>query len=129
MVPSSHATHIHNIRSSVLPMDSYDANTPNDDPYDESQTQLLMDGASPCIPNNPEDRNQHKHCPPKNDQLIWQILTQYHCDGITDRKKISCLLEAEHGVTMSEATVTCHWQQFGLLGSAQSTHLLPSSTK
>ncbi|KAG2063268.1 hypothetical protein BDR04DRAFT_1164010 [Suillus decipiens] len=97
MVPSSHATRIHNIRSSALPMESYDADTPNDDPYDESQTRLLMDDASPRIPNNPEGRNQHRHCPPKNDQLIRQILTQYHHDGITDRKKISRLLEAEHG--------------------------------
>jgi hypothetical protein len=39
---------------------------------------------------------------PKNDQLIQEILTQYHHDGITDRKKISHLLEAEHGVTMRQ---------------------------
>ncbi|KAG1758415.1 hypothetical protein EDD22DRAFT_981416 [Suillus occidentalis] len=58
-------------------------------------------------------RNQHKDCSRKNDQLIKQILTQYHHDGITDRKKISRLLKVEHGVTMS----------------AQSTHLLPVSTK
>ncbi|KAG1741481.1 uncharacterized protein EDB91DRAFT_1237141 [Suillus paluster] len=65
----------------------------------------------------------------QNDQLIKQILTQYHRDGIMDRKKISCLLKAEHGVTMSEATVARCWQQFGLLGSAQSTHSLPGPTK
>ncbi|KAG2032503.1 hypothetical protein BDR03DRAFT_985638 [Suillus americanus] len=49
----------------------------------------------------------------QNDQLIKQILTQYHHNGITDRKKISRLLKMEHGVTMS----------------AQSTHSLPVSTK
>ncbi|KAG2028487.1 hypothetical protein BDR03DRAFT_988419, partial [Suillus americanus] len=64
--------------------------------------------------NNPEGRNQHKDCPRKNDQLIKQILTQYHHNGITDRKKISHLLKVEHGITMR---------------SAQSTHLLPVSTK
>ncbi|KAG2340669.1 hypothetical protein BDR05DRAFT_950211 [Suillus weaverae] len=52
--------------------------------------------------NNPEGRNQHKDCPRKNDQLIKQILTQYHHDSIMDRKKISHLLKVEHGVTMRE---------------------------
>jgi len=37
---------------------------------------------------------------PKNDQFIQKILTQYHCDNLTDRKKISRLLKAEHGIIM-----------------------------
>ncbi|KAG1748682.1 hypothetical protein EDB19DRAFT_1905026 [Suillus lakei] len=103
-------------------MDSYD-------PDDELQPPVIEDGVSPHISHNPEGRNQHIHCPPKNDKLIQQILTQYHRDGITDRKKISRLLKAEHGVTMSEATVAHRRQQFGLLGSAQSTHSLAGSIK
>jgi hypothetical protein len=35
-------------------MDSYDADTSNDDPYNESEPQLVMDGAYPCIAKNPE---------------------------------------------------------------------------
>jgi hypothetical protein len=37
---------------------------------------------------------------PKDNQFIQKILTQYHCDNITDRKKISRLLKAEHGIIM-----------------------------
>lgn len=37
---------------------------------------------------------------PKNDQFIQKVLTQYHYDNITNRKKISHLLKAEHGITM-----------------------------
>ncbi|OAX30661.1 hypothetical protein K503DRAFT_191331 [Rhizopogon vinicolor AM-OR11-026] len=112
-------------------MDPYDVDSPNDDPYNESQSLLVEDGTSPRTPNNPEGRNQRKRCliAPKNDQSIQQILAQYHRDGITDREKISRLLKAEHGVTMSEATVARRRQQFGLLGSAQSTYSLPGSTK
>ncbi|KAG1859675.1 hypothetical protein F4604DRAFT_1588966 [Suillus subluteus] len=65
----------------------------------------------------------------KNDPFIWQILTQYHHDNITNRTKISCLLQAEHGIIMSEATVVQHRQQFGLLESGQLTCSLPGSTK
>ncbi|KAG1845558.1 hypothetical protein F4604DRAFT_1662541 [Suillus subluteus] len=78
---------------------------------------------------NPEGRNQHGQCPPKSDQFVQKVLTQYHHDNITNRKKISHLLKAEHGITMSEATVSRRRQQFGLLGSNQSTRSLPNSTK
>ncbi|KAG2144454.1 uncharacterized protein EDB93DRAFT_1251690 [Suillus bovinus] len=64
-----------------------------------------------------------------NDPFLWKILTQYHHDNITNRSKISCLLQAEHGIVMSEATVVRRRQQFGLLGSGQLTCLLPRSIK
>ncbi|KAG2068314.1 hypothetical protein BDR04DRAFT_1024888, partial [Suillus decipiens] len=78
---------------------------------------------------NPKGKNQYQHCSSKNDRLIQQILTQCHCDNITNRAKISHLLEAEHGITMSEATVARCWKQFGLLGSGQLTCSLPDSTR
>jgi len=97
-------------------MDLYDADSLNNSSDDESQS-LEGDDTSTHVP-NPEGRNQHQHCreqrhlnllhfidlyivtAPKSDQFIQQIITQYHRDNITDRKKISRLLKAEHGITM-----------------------------
>ncbi|KAJ8579873.1 hypothetical protein M405DRAFT_869891 [Rhizopogon salebrosus TDB-379] len=105
-----------------MDLDPCDEDALDHDSFDESQP------PSTRIP-NPEGRNQHGQCPPKNNQLIQKILTQYHCDNITDRKKISRLLKAEHGIIMSEATVARRRRQFGLLGSSQLTRSLPDSTK
>lgn len=103
-----------------------------DEALNEDELQTLPAEGNPCTSShvpNPEGKNQYQHCPRKNDPFIRQILTQYHRDNNTNRTKISRLLQAEHGIVMSEATVARRRQQFGLLGSGQLTRSLPGSTK
>ncbi|KAG1880083.1 hypothetical protein F4604DRAFT_1578883 [Suillus subluteus] len=110
-------------------MESHDADEAlSEDVCDKLETLLIEEGTSGLV-RNPEGKNQYQHCSSRNDSLIQQILTQYHRDNITNRAKISHLLEAEHSITMSEATVAQCRKQFGLLGSGQLTRLLPDSTK
>ncbi|KAG1844733.1 hypothetical protein C8R48DRAFT_617819 [Suillus tomentosus] len=109
-------------------MDSHDA----DEALNEDELQTPPAEGNACTSSrvpNPEGKNQYQHCPRKNDPFIQRILTQYHHDNITNRSKISRLLQAEHGIVMSEATVARCRQQFGLLGSGQLTRLLPQSIK
>ncbi|KIK32618.1 hypothetical protein CY34DRAFT_18913 [Suillus luteus UH-Slu-Lm8-n1] len=109
-------------------MDSHDA----DEALNEDEPQTLPAEGNACTSSrvpNPEGKNQYQHCPRKNDPFLQKILTQYHHDNITNRSKISRLLQAEHGIVMSEATVARRRQQFGLLGSGQLTRLLPRSIK
>ncbi|KAG2140218.1 uncharacterized protein EDB93DRAFT_1241888 [Suillus bovinus] len=114
-------------------MDSHDA----DEALNEDEPQTLPVEGNACTSShvpNPEGKNQYQHCPlirywVVTDPFLQKILTQYHHDNITNRSKISRLLQAEHGIVMSEATVARCQQQFGLLGSGQLTCLLPWSIK
>ncbi|KAF9461875.1 hypothetical protein BDZ94DRAFT_791699 [Collybia nuda] len=74
--------------------------------------------------NNPSGKNQHKDCPPPNDQRVEEILREYHRKGITARKQISKMLMKE-GIKMSEATVTRRRKDLGLLGSGTATRITP----
>ncbi|KAH7902877.1 hypothetical protein BJ138DRAFT_976169, partial [Hygrophoropsis aurantiaca] len=78
---------------------------------------------------NPKGTNQHKLCPPTDDERVADILRAYHRRNISDRKLISKLLRAEHKIVMSEATVARRKKKLGLNGSRLTTSALPESTK
>ncbi|KIJ48438.1 hypothetical protein M422DRAFT_247775 [Sphaerobolus stellatus SS14] len=78
---------------------------------------------------NPKGKNQHMHCPPKKDQTIIDILIEYQRRNITNRKTISELLFAEHGIHMSVATVARRRKEAGLKASGAITNSLPATVK
>ncbi|KIK33744.1 hypothetical protein CY34DRAFT_65002, partial [Suillus luteus UH-Slu-Lm8-n1] len=78
---------------------------------------------------NPSGRNQHKFCPLKGDHKVADLLREYHRRNISDRKLISKLLQAEHGIKMSEATVARRRRELGLFGSRVMAAKLPDATK
>ncbi|KAG2133446.1 hypothetical protein BD769DRAFT_1627428 [Suillus cothurnatus] len=78
---------------------------------------------------NPSGRNQHKDCPPKGDHKVADLLREYHRRNISDRKLLSKLLQAEHGIKMSEATVARRRRELGLFGSRLTATQLPEVTK
>ncbi|KIJ07092.1 hypothetical protein PAXINDRAFT_182558 [Paxillus involutus ATCC 200175] len=57
-----------------------------------------------CFVPNPKGKNQHKHCPASDDERVAEILRDYHRKNITNKKTISKLLWAEHGIHMSRTT-------------------------
>ncbi|KII91998.1 hypothetical protein PLICRDRAFT_457400 [Plicaturopsis crispa FD-325 SS-3] len=75
--------------------------------------------------NNPNGRNQYKDCPPPNDPRVRDALLAYHRRGITDRKKISKLLKEEHGIIMSDTSVSRRRRALDLHGSAHETANTP----
>ncbi|KAG1884584.1 hypothetical protein F4604DRAFT_1878644 [Suillus subluteus] len=66
---------------------------------------------------------------PKGDHKVANILREYHKWNISDRKLISKLLQAEHGIKMSEATVAHRRRELGLFGSRSTAAQLPEVTK
>jgi len=78
---------------------------------------------------NPNGNNQHKDCPSSDDGRVADILREYHRRNITDKKLISKLLLAEHGIHMSAATVTRRRRFLGLHGSRTTSRTLPVTTK
>ncbi|KAG2153061.1 uncharacterized protein EDB93DRAFT_1082746 [Suillus bovinus] len=77
---------------------------------------------------NPSRQNQHKDSP-KGDHKVANLLCEYHKLNISDRKLISKLLQAEHGIKMSEAMVTHCRRELGLFGSHSTAAQLPEVTK
>ncbi|GJJ06727.1 hypothetical protein Clacol_000923 [Clathrus columnatus] len=51
---------------------------------------------------NPTGRNQYQNCSPRDDPAVSSYLIEYHRCGITNRKTISQLLNADHGITMRD---------------------------
>ncbi|KAG1736188.1 hypothetical protein EDB19DRAFT_1896103 [Suillus lakei] len=82
-----------------------------------------------CHSTNPSGRNQHKDCSPKGDHKVADLLCEYHWRNISDHKLISKLLQAEHSIKMSEATVAHCRRELGLFGSCSTAALLPEVTK
>ncbi|KAF8572786.1 hypothetical protein K439DRAFT_1665947 [Ramaria rubella] len=70
-----------------------------------------------------------RKCPPANDKTVNQILVDYHCRGIQNRRLVSRMLRAEYGITMSEATVTRRCKDIGLKGSNTTTLELSETVK
>ncbi|KAG1876215.1 hypothetical protein F4604DRAFT_1581135 [Suillus subluteus] len=66
---------------------------------------------------------------PKGDHKVANILHEYHKRNISDHKLISKLLQAEHRIKMSEATVACHRRELGLFGSHSTAAQLPEVMK
>ncbi|KAF8575628.1 hypothetical protein K439DRAFT_1369451, partial [Ramaria rubella] len=66
---------------------------------------------------------------PANDKTVNQILVDYHCRGIQNRQLVSRMLQAEYGITMSEATVTQRHKDIGLKGSNTTTLELSETVK
>ncbi|KAG1719911.1 uncharacterized protein EDB91DRAFT_1025807, partial [Suillus paluster] len=65
----------------------------------------------------------------KGDQKVVNLLDEYHQRNISDRKLISKLLQAEHSIKMSEATVARRRRELGLFGSHVTAAQLPDVTK
>ncbi|KAG2106474.1 hypothetical protein BD769DRAFT_1320971, partial [Suillus cothurnatus] len=96
---------------------------------------------------NPSGQNQHKDChksflcctankpligcfsAPKGDHKVADLLREYHRWNISDRKLLSKLLQAEHGIKMSEATVAHRRRELGLFCSCLTATQLPEVTK
>ncbi|KAF8555790.1 hypothetical protein OG21DRAFT_1410338 [Imleria badia] len=78
---------------------------------------------------NPNGKNQHKDCPSSDNDRVAEILHEYHHRNITNKKLISKLLLAEHGIRMSEATVTRRRKSLGLHGSRTTSHTLSATVK
>ncbi|KAG1871660.1 hypothetical protein F4604DRAFT_1881097 [Suillus subluteus] len=66
---------------------------------------------------------------PKGDHKVADLLYEYHRRNISDRKLISKLLQAEHGIKMSEATVARRRRELGLFDSHLTAAQLPKVTK
>ncbi|KAF8425816.1 hypothetical protein L210DRAFT_3421016 [Boletus edulis BED1] len=75
------------------------------------------------------EKNQHKDCPPLDDERVAGILQEYHSRSLANKKLISKLLLAEHGVCMSEAAVTRRRKSLGLHGSRTISHALSANVK
>jgi len=75
---------------------------------------------------NPKGKNQHKHC---HDERVAEILRDYHRKNITNKKTISKLLWAEHGIHMSEASVTRRRSRLQLHGSRTTSCSLSTTVK
>ncbi|KIJ36436.1 hypothetical protein M422DRAFT_179437 [Sphaerobolus stellatus SS14] len=78
---------------------------------------------------NPEGKNQHPDCPQADDESIYQILLQYHRQGVTNKTTLSKLLKTAHNITMSPTTVARHLRRFNLRSSALTTRTLPESVR
>ncbi|KIJ55163.1 hypothetical protein M422DRAFT_239790 [Sphaerobolus stellatus SS14] len=65
-------------------------------------------------PRNSSDGTRYIRCPHRNNERVNKILRKYADDGVSDRKKISELLAKEHGINMSEATVSRRRRTLGL---------------
>ncbi|KAG6372147.1 hypothetical protein JVT61DRAFT_8557 [Boletus reticuloceps] len=78
---------------------------------------------------NPTGKNQHKDCPSVDDERVAEILREYHRRNLTNKRLISKLLLAEHGIQMSEATVTRRRKLLGLHGSRTTSCTLPVTIK
>ncbi|GJJ07921.1 hypothetical protein Clacol_002127 [Clathrus columnatus] len=78
---------------------------------------------------NPTGRNQYQNCPPRDDPAVSSYLIEYHRRGITNRKTISQLLNADHGITMSEVTVARRRKQPNPYASGRTTQFLSGTTK
>ncbi|KAH9943767.1 hypothetical protein B0H21DRAFT_478190 [Amylocystis lapponica] len=78
---------------------------------------------------NPSGRNQYKECPSRDDPQIAALLNEYQRRNITDRKEISKLLYAEHGIKMSSSTIARRRRELGLKGSILTTRELPDAEK
>ncbi|EGO04019.1 hypothetical protein SERLA73DRAFT_175751 [Serpula lacrymans var. lacrymans S7.3] len=78
---------------------------------------------------NPEGKNQHKDCPPKNDPRITQFLYEYQRREIFDKREISRLLLSEHGIKMSESSVARRRRSLGIYASGVTTRQLPDNVK
>ncbi|KAH7929971.1 hypothetical protein BV22DRAFT_1001718 [Leucogyrophana mollusca] len=87
-------------------------------------------GESPAKHNrNPTGRNQHKDCPPKNDNHVTQLLYEYQRREVFDKRKISQLLLEEHGIKLSESSVARRRRALGLYASGVTTRQLPENVK
>ncbi|GJJ10097.1 hypothetical protein Clacol_004323 [Clathrus columnatus] len=78
---------------------------------------------------NPTGHNQYQNCSPRDDPVVSSYLIEYHRHGITNRKAISQLLNADHGITMSEVTVARRRKQLNLYASGHTTQFLSGTTK
>ncbi|KIJ55155.1 hypothetical protein M422DRAFT_239782, partial [Sphaerobolus stellatus SS14] len=65
-------------------------------------------------PRNSSDGTRYIRCPHRNNERVNNLLRKYADDGVSDRKKISELLAKEHGIHMSEATVSRRRRTLGL---------------
>ncbi|KAG1834205.1 hypothetical protein EV424DRAFT_1468724 [Suillus variegatus] len=74
----------------------------------------------------PDEAWEH---PPKGDHKVANLLREYHWQNILDHKLISKLLQAEHGIKMSEATVAHCRRELGLFGNCLTAAQLPEVTK
>lgn len=79
--------------------------------------------------NNPTGINQHKLCPKKGDEHLAELLRAYFKRNITNRLVISELLEAEHNIKMSQATVARRCDDLGLHGSGKTTRQMSETDK
>jgi len=65
---------------------------------------------------NPTGRNQYSNCPSKDSPEFLDLLREYH-KITTSRRMVSQLLKKEHGIDVSERTITRRWKDMGLKGS------------
>ncbi|KAF9229380.1 hypothetical protein BS17DRAFT_805109 [Gyrodon lividus] len=77
---------------------------------------IVKEHLLPCKVPNPKGKNQHKDCSSKDDPRINRLLSIQ-------------MLQAEHGIHMSEATVSRWRKDLGLMGSSKITCSLPESMK
>ncbi|KAF9047219.1 hypothetical protein BDP27DRAFT_1243497 [Rhodocollybia butyracea] len=79
--------------------------------------------------NNRFGKNQHKNCPPKNDEKVHAALLEYHRRNITNKETISKLLKIEHGITLASASVTRRKKHLGIQGSGVTTRSMEDLDK
>ncbi|KAH7904483.1 hypothetical protein BJ138DRAFT_1019103 [Hygrophoropsis aurantiaca] len=94
------------------------------DSGEEGDTSAVVDTSA----HNPTGKNQY-NCLPKDNEHVKEILREYHRRAITNRNTISKLLAAEHGITMSPATVARRNKLLDLKGSSATTRSLPTTVK
>ncbi|KAJ3517592.1 hypothetical protein NLJ89_g415 [Agrocybe chaxingu] len=79
--------------------------------------------------NNKYGKNQYKDRPPPDDPHVAELLTAYHRNGINDRREVSKLLLEEHGITLSESSISRRKRKLGLRASHITTQELSESVK
>ncbi|KAF8967506.1 hypothetical protein BDZ97DRAFT_525196 [Flammula alnicola] len=79
--------------------------------------------------NNKLGKNQYKDRPLPDDPHVAKLLEQYHLKGVSDKKQISKLLLEEHGLTLSESSISRRKRKLGLRGSHITTLELSDDLK
>ncbi|KAF8801594.1 hypothetical protein BYT27DRAFT_7174067 [Phlegmacium glaucopus] len=71
--------------------------------------------------NNMSGKNQYKNRPAPDDPRVSELLRDYHCKGITDKTQVRKLLLEEHGVILSESSISRRKRKLGLKASHLTT--------